>query len=58
MQRSPGATVGSYEIRSVLGKGGLGGVYLPHDRKLVRDVAVKTLPAEFSGDLECLARLQ
>jgi TolB-like protein len=58
MQRSPGATIGSYEIRSVLGKGGMGEVYLAHDRKLVRDVAVKTLPVEFSGDLDRLARLQ
>jgi hypothetical protein len=58
MQRSPGATIGSYEIRSVLGKGGMGEVYLAHDRKLVRDVAVKTLPAEFAGDLERLARFQ
>src|SRR5215831_13644769 len=58
MQRSPGATIGSYEIRSVLGKGGMGEVYLAHDRKLVRDVAVKTLPSEFAGDLERLARFQ
>jgi eukaryotic-like serine/threonine-protein kinase len=40
------------------GRAGWGEVYLAHDRKLVRDVAVKTLPAEFAGDLERLARFQ
>jgi eukaryotic-like serine/threonine-protein kinase len=58
MQRSPGETFGSYEIRSVLGKGGMGEVYLAHDRKLGRDVAVKALPSEFAMDPERVTRFQ
>jgi eukaryotic-like serine/threonine-protein kinase len=43
MRFQPGARLGPYQIRSVLGVGGMGEVYLVHDPKLNRAVAVKIL---------------
>ncbi len=34
---------GRYEIRSVIGRGGMGVVYRAHDRELSEDVAIKTI---------------
>jgi serine/threonine-protein kinase len=51
-------TVGSHEITSLLGKGGMGEVYRARDLKLKRDVAIKVLPAEFARDTERVLRLQ
>src|SRR5215813_6741623 len=45
-----GQQLGSYEITSLLGKGGMGEVYRGRDGKLKRDVAIKILPEEFSRD--------
>jgi Tol biopolymer transport system component len=53
-----GTTIGSYEIRSALGAGGMGEVYRAHDSKLGRDVALKLLPAAFAGDPDRVARLR
>jgi serine/threonine protein kinase len=44
--------LGRYEIRSQLGAGGMGEVYLARDPKINRDVAIKVLPADFSSDSE------
>src|SRR5207302_8447428 len=41
-----GTKLGRYEIRSKLGEGGRGEVYLAQDTKLDRKVALKILPAE------------
>jgi serine/threonine-protein kinase len=41
---------GRYRLQSLLGKGGMGNVYLSHDTLMDRDVAVKVLPAELSTD--------
>ncbi|MFH2054298.1 MAG: protein kinase [bacterium] len=51
-----GKTLLHYEIKDVLGKGGMGEVYQARDAKLGRDVALKILPAELSGDPEREAR--
>ena len=41
---TPGTQLGSYEILSPLGKGGMGEVWRAKDSKLGREVAIKTLP--------------
>ena len=53
-----GKTLGTYEILSPLGKGGMGEVWRARDSKLGREVAIKTLPEEFAQDEERLARFE
>ena len=53
-----GQRIGSYEIRSLLGVGGMGEVYRARDTKLERDVAIKILPSAFAADPERLARFE
>jgi len=55
---SPGTILGTYEITSHIGSGGMGEVYQAHDTKLGRDVAIKVLPEQFARDSERLARFQ
>lgn len=45
-----GTTLAHYSIRSVLGAGGMGTVYLAEDTALERPVAVKVLNHEVAGD--------
>jgi serine/threonine protein kinase len=47
-----------YRIISKIGKGGMGEVYLAHDTKLNRRVALKVLPAELISNRERLYRLE
>jgi eukaryotic-like serine/threonine-protein kinase len=50
MDIAAGTRLGRYEIRSLLGKGGMGEVYLAQDTKLERIVAIKILPANVAED--------
>src|SRR5262245_52949858 len=58
MAFAAGTQLGAYEIVGPLGAGGMGAVYLAHDSKLKRDVAIKVLPDEFAQDAERVARFQ
>jgi serine/threonine-protein kinase len=49
--------VGPYRIVRMLGRGGMGVVYLAHDTRLERRVAVKFLPAWLAADAEARRRL-
>jgi serine/threonine protein kinase len=53
-----GQKLGSYEILSLLGKGGMGEVYRARDSKLKREVAIKLLPDAFADDVERVSRFQ
>ena len=58
MSLAPGVRLGVYEIVGPIGAGGMGEVYRAHDARLGRDVAIKVLPAAFSGDAERLHRFE
>jgi serine/threonine protein kinase/Tol biopolymer transport system component len=50
--------LGRFEVRGLLGAGGMGEVYRAHDPDLGRDVAVKILPPAFTTDPDRLARFE
>src|SRR2546428_5758829 len=52
-----GTKLGRYEIRSKLGAGGMGEVYLAQDAKLDRKVAIKFLPESLVADEQARKRL-
>ena len=54
----PGQVVGSYEITSLLGRGGMGEVYLAQDNRLRRKVALKLLPSSLTRDSNRLHRFE
>ena len=53
-----GIKLGSYEIVSSLGAGGMGEVYRARDESLGRDVAIKVLPKELASDPDRLRRFE
>lgn len=58
MALTAGTKLGSYEIVSFIGAGGMGEVYRARDSRLGRDVALKVLPASFAADPERLRRFE
>jgi serine/threonine protein kinase len=53
-----GQRIDQYEIISLLGKGGMGEVYLAQDHRLGRKVALKFLPSSFTTDADRLRRFE
>src|SRR6478736_4071963 len=52
MPLSPGEQLGHYKIVSMIGKGGMGEVYLGTDTRLGRSVAIKVSSREFNDRFE------
>jgi serine/threonine protein kinase len=50
--------LGTYEILSVIGAGGMGEVCQAHDSKLGRDVAIMVLPEAFAHDADRISRFR
>jgi len=53
-----GRKIDHFQVLSLLGRGGMGEVYLAEDVMLGRKVALKFLPAEFTSDADRLRRFE
>lgn len=51
-QDRAGTSFGHYELRRIIGRGGMGEVYEAHDSRRDRTVALKLLPTELAHDAE------
>jgi len=58
MQDLTGQKVGNFEIREMIGRGGMGVVYLARDTKLDRWVAIKRMPAEWQANATARMRFK
>ena len=58
MSLPPQTQLGRYEIRSLLGAGGMGEVYLAQDTSLNRKVALKVLPADVASNQDRMRRFK
>lgn len=58
MNLPPETQLGRYQIRSLLGAGGMGEVYLAQDTSLNRKVALKVLPAELASNQDRMRRFK
>ncbi|HEX6188418.1 MAG TPA: protein kinase [Pyrinomonadaceae bacterium] len=55
---TPGDRIGHYEIVELIGRGGMGEVYVAKDQNLNRMVALKFLTAEYTEDKDRLVRFE
>src|SRR5215472_13840055 len=58
MTLAEGTKLGRYEIRSKIGAGGMGEVYLAEDVELRRGVALKVLPSDVAANQERMRRFK
>src|ERR1700686_4820777 len=56
MSIAAGTRLGRYEIRSKIGEGGMGEVYLAEDTQLHRKVALKVLPNKVAANQDRMRR--
>jgi serine/threonine protein kinase len=56
MALAPGTRLGTYEVRSLLGSGGMGEVYVAYDPRLRRDVAIKLIGPKLEQETEVVDR--
>ncbi|HEX3582195.1 MAG TPA: protein kinase [Thermoanaerobaculia bacterium] len=54
----PGTQLGPYRVESLIGAGGMGEVYLATDTRLDRNVAIKILSKELSGNVSLRERFE
>ena len=53
-----GQKIGNFEIAEMIGRGGMGVVYLARDTKLKRSVAIKSIPAALAADSTARTRFR
>ena len=58
MSSLAGTRLGAYDVKSLIGEGGMGAVYRGRDTRLDRDVAIKVLLESFAHDPDRLARFE
>ncbi len=58
MPLTTGTTIGHYKIDREIGRGGMGVIFLAHDTRLGRTVALKALPEDVAADPDRLQRFE